>query len=410
MDIRSIIAALKRNRITASLVILQVALSCAIVCNAVFLIEQRLQRMDLPSGIAEHELLQIQFAYINERPDADARTRADLAALRRLPGVQAVGLANQLPLSGYAMSNSGLKRRPDQRDNTIEAASYYGQNLLPTLGVQLRAGRDFEPEELLDLKTVLPALHSHTMKALPHTVIVTEAVASRLWPGQAPLGKTLYVGDGIPLQVIGVMSPLARPDALQAGVQYSVVYPIRMTPGEGGSYLIRVRPADRDHVLLAALRLLGQLDADRIVLSRQSYDAVRHQFFEKDRGMAQMLAAMLAAMLTITVLGIAGLASFWVGQRRHVIGIRRALGARRMDVLRYFLTENFVLVSIGIGLGMVLAYGMNLGLMRRYELPRLPWQFFPVGAIALWLIGQLAVLGPALRATRVSPMVATRGG
>ena len=410
MDIRPILSSLLRHKITAWLLILQIALTCAIVCNAVFLIHQRLQRMDIPSGVAEHELLQIQFAYIGDRPDAYAQAQTDLATLRQIAGVQAVALANQLPLSGYAMSNSGIKLRPHQRQNSLEVASYYGQNLLATLGVRLISGRDFQSGELLDLKAVMPALHSGDMKNLPHTVIVAKAVAARLWPGQNALGKTIYVGNDIPLQVIGVSAPLARPDALQMGSQYSIVYPIRLTATEGGSYVIRTTAGDREHVLKSAMAALKRLDPDRIVLEQRTYDELRHGFFENDRAMASMLAGVIVAMLVITALGITGLASFWVGQRRRTIGVRRALGATRANILHYFQTENFVLATIGIVLGMVLAYGINLLLMKHYELPRLPGIYLPVGALALWAIGQLAVLGPALRASHVPPVVATRSG
>ena len=124
--------------------------------------------------------------------------------------------------------------------------------------------------------------------------------------------------------------------------------------------------------------------------------------------MAGMLVGVIVALLTVTALGIVGLASFWVAQRRRMIGVRRALGATRRDILRYFQTENFLLATLGIALGMVLAYGINLFLMLHYELPRLPAVYFPVGAVALWLIGQVAVLGPALRAAAVPPVVATR--
>jgi putative ABC transport system permease protein len=408
MDIRPILRALRRHKITACLLIAQMALTCAIVCNAVFLIHQRLQRMDIPSGIAEHELLQIQLAYLGDRPDAYAQAQTDLATLQQITGVQAVALANQLPLSGYAMSNSGLKLRPGQRDNTLEAASYYGQNLLATLGVRLVAGRDFQPDELIDMKTTLAALHDNDKQRLPHSVIVAQAVAARLWPGQDALGKTLYVGNDIPLQVVGVSAPLARPDALQMGAQFSVVYPIRLTATEGGSYVIRTAPQDRGRVLKSALAVLKQLDPQRMVLERRTYDELRHGFFEDDRAMAGMLVSVIVAMLAITAFGIAGLASFWVGQRRRSIGVRRALGATRSDILRYFQTENFLLATMGIAPGMALAYGINLLLMQHYELPRLPPAYLPAGAMAIWLIGQLAVLGPALRAAAVPPVVATR--
>jgi len=408
MDIRPILSTLNRHKITAWLLILQIALTCAIVCNAVFLIHQRLQQMGIASGIAEHELVQIKFAYIGDRPDAYAQAQTDLATLRQIPGAQAVALANQLPLSGVDMSSSCLKLHPNQRQNTLEAASYYGQNLLATLGVRLISGRDFQPDELLDLKAVMPALHSGDMKRLPHTVIVAQAVAARLWPGQNALGKTIYVGNDIPLQVVGVSAPLARPDNLQMGAQYSIVLPIRLTATEGGSYVIRTAPEDREQVLKSALAALKRLDPNRIVLEQRTYDELRHGFFENDRAMAGMLLGVIVALLIVTALGIAGLSSFWVGQRRRTIGVRRALGATRTNILHYFQTENFLLATIGIALGMALAYGINLFLMMHYELPRLPGIYLPVGALALWAIGQLAVLGPALRAAAVPPVVATR--
>jgi putative ABC transport system permease protein len=121
-----------------------------------------------------------------------------------------------------------------------------------------------------------------------------------------------------------------------------------------------------------------------------------------------LLVGVIVALLLVTGLGIVGLGSFWVAQRRRQIGVRRALGATRANILHYFQTENFLLATIGIVFGMILAYGINLFLMQRYELPRLPWMYLPVGAVALWLIGQLAVLGPALRAAAVPPVVATR--
>ena len=124
--------------------------------------------------------------------------------------------------------------------------------------------------------------------------------------------------------------------------------------------------------------------------------------------MAGLLVGVIVALLGVTAFGIVGLASFWVAQRRKQIGIRRALGATRADILRYFQTENFLIVTFGIVLGVVLAIGINLLLMKFFEVPRLPLWYLPVGVVVLWLLGQLAVLVPALRAAAVPPVVATR--
>jgi len=408
MDILPILSTLRRHKLTAWLLVLEIALTCAIVCNAMFLIGLQLQRTDMPSGMAEHELVQIQLGYIGRTPDAKAQTQTDVAALQQIPGVKQVALDRYLPFSLDGSSNTGIKLDPRQRQNTLDAGQYLGQNLLPTLGVHLVAGRNFQPGDYVDFDTAVAALNSGDMKGLPQTIIITQAIAERLWPGQNALGKTLYTDSGIPFRVIGVIAVLARQNDLQQGAQYSTYWPIRMTSTDGASYFIRCAPQDRASVLKAAVAKLKQLNPDRVVLKARTYDQARRAFFANDRAMAGILAGVIVALLIVTALGIVGLASFWVGQRRRTIGVRRALGATRGDILHYFQTENFLLATIGIALGMALAYGINLFLMQHYELPRLPAIYFPAGAIALWLIGQLAVLGPALRAAAVPPVVATR--
>ena len=408
MDILPILSTLRRHKVTSCLLILEIALTCAIVCNAVFLIGQRLQRMNLPSGIAEHELVQVQLGYLGNTPDAMAKTETDLAALRQIPGVEQVAMAGQLPFSSGGSSNTGVKLSPRQQQDTLNATTYFGQNLLPTLGLRLVTGRDFRPDEYVDMDSAVAALRAGNLKGLPHTVIVTRTMAERLWPGKRALGQTIYIADGVPFRVIGVVANLARPNQIHNGVEYSTLWPISATSAEGASYVLRCAPQDRWRVLNAAVATLKKLGPNRVVLKKRTYDEARRAFFANDRAMAGILVGVIVALLTVTGLGIVGLASFWVGQRRRTIGVRRALGATRGDILRYFQTENFLLATFGIALGMLLAYGINLFLMLHYELPRLPAVYFPVGAVALWLIGQLAVLGPALRAANVPPVVATR--
>jgi putative ABC transport system permease protein len=119
------------------------------------------------------------------------------------------------------------------------------------------------------------------------------------------------------------------------------------------------------------------------------------------------LSGVSIALLAVTGFGLVGLASFWVQQRTRQIGVRRALGATRGDIVRYFQLENFLLTTAGIALGMAVAYAINLWLMHRYQVARLPPGFLPVGASLLWLLGQVAVLGPALRAAMIPPSIAT---
>ncbi|UJJ59346.1 ABC transporter permease [Rhodanobacter denitrificans] len=408
MELRPILSTLRRHKTTAALLILEIALTCAIVCNAVFMIGHRLQHMRMSTGIDEHALVQIQLAEIAPTPDIYARAREDLAVLKQVPGVQAVALTNQLPLQGSS-SNASIKLDPAQRAPTLSVGTYFGEDIPQTMGARLLAGRNLRPDETTNADLVVKALASGNTKGLPAVTVITKALADRLWPGQSPLGKTIYLTDQVSVRVVGVLADLVRANAYNdATAHYSVVLPLFMGAGKDQSYVIRTRPQDRATVLKVAVAALKKADPERVVTTQRSYDELRQKFFANDRAMAGVLVGVIVALLTVTALGIVGLASFWVAQRRRTIGVRRALGATRADILRYFQTENFLLASIGIALGMLLAYGINLFLMLHYELPRLPAVYFPVGAVVLWLIGQVAVLGPALRAAAVPPVVATR--
>jgi len=408
MDILPILSTLRRHKLTAWLLILEIALTCAIVCNAVFLIGQRLQRMDMPSGVAEHELLQIQVADVVAQSNPYARLAEDLAVLRQVPGVQSVASSNQVPF-GSSSSNGNVLLDPAQRERTLSATTYFGENLPQTLGTRMVSGRDLNSDDFVDAEAAIKAIGTGDSKNLPHVTLITQTLAERLWPGQNPLGRIIYLTPTVGLRVVGVLDSLVRPNAYDsAKAQYTMIVPLRMGANRDQSYLIRTRPEDRANVLVAAVAALKKADPQRVVTTKRSLDEVRRKFFQDDRAMAGILTGVIAALLIVTALGIVGLASFWVAQRRRTIGVRRALGATRSNILHYFQTENFVLATLGIALGMALAFGMNLFLMTHYELPRLPAVYFPVGAVLLWLIGQLAVLGPALRAAAVPPVVATR--
>ncbi|MBE1158846.1 ABC transporter permease [Dyella acidiphila] len=409
MDIRPILFTLRKHKLTCCLLVLQIAFTCAIVCNTIFLIGQRLDRIHIPSGIAERELVYVELSNIGGRTDGMARAAQDMAALRQIPGVTVVTLPNEMPFDNGS-NNMDVRTDPNQRVATLDATQYFGENLVKTFGVQLVEGRDLLPEEYVDLTDVFTMLANKQYDKLPHSTLITRDMAERLWPGQDPLGKQFYVGPGMPFTVVGVMANLIRPgrDRMSNGAGYSSVWPVRLTLEQGDGYILRCAPEDRDRVLKAALEKLRANDPNRIVTAKGTMEEHRHEFFQNDRAMAGILVGVCIALLVVTALGIVGLASFWVAQRNRSIGVRRALGATRGNILRYFQTENFLLTSMGIGLGMVLAYGINLFLIVHYELPRMPALYFPVGALILWTIGQVAVLGPALRAAAVPPVVATR--
>lgn len=405
MEIRPILSTLMRHKIAALLIVLEIALSCAIVCNALFLINARLERMKLPSGIAEDELVYIQAGSLrqlgsNENVNQSV-TREYMDALRKVPGVKEVAVMQQFPF-GHNSNNSGVRLSEEQQASTLDAGTYLDEgSLLETFGLRLIAGRDFTADEYQDLAV----LEKAETAGVPAAIINRE-MAEKLFPGQNAIGKTFYSWGDQPTTVVGVVEHLARPDVTRPD-QYSMILPIR-TYRPGVTFMLRTEPARRAEVQKAGLAALKRTDPNLLVVNEGLISDARTEFFQQDRSMAWLLVAVIAALLVVTALGIIGLASFWVQQRTKQIGVRRALGATRGQILRYFQTENFLLASAGIVIGMLLAYAINQLLMAKYELPRLPLSYLPIGAVALWLLGQIAVFGPARRAAAVPPAVATR--
>ena len=411
MDILPILSTLKRHKTAAGLIVLQIALTCAIVCNALFLIIQRLERVNADNGFDEDALVTLSLSSMTRVENPEPQTQADLAALRQLPGVAAVTLTNQYPY-GRSSNNSGVRLTPDRDAPSRVVAGHYltSPGFIQAMGLKLVAGRDFTPDEYV----ANSSLDNNPDPRVP-AVIVNKQMADRLWPGESPLGKPIYGAYGSePQRVVGVVQDLASPNPGSGSEndRHTMMFPVQPS-FRSGAYLIRVAPgADRDAVLKAAAdKLLANSPGlRRVIRDQDTLAKLRADYYRQDRSMIQLLAGVCVGLLVVTAFGIVGLASFWVQQRTRMIGTRRALGATRGQILRYFQTENLLLSTAGIGLGMIGAYGISLLLMSHYELPRLPFAYLPVGALALWALGQIAVLAPARRAAALPPVAALRGG
>jgi putative ABC transport system permease protein len=405
LQLRPILSTLRRHRTAALLIVLEIALTCAIVCNSVFLIANRIERVRFGSGLAEAELSYLGARAIGNDTNAAAITREDLAAFRAIPGVRGAAVMSFIPF-GHSATGLGIGLVPNQPVSTIEVASYDGDVGLPdVLGLKLVAGRDFHADEVIDDEAFRKSADSHLAG-----VIVTRAVAERLFPGADPIGKSLYIFGTAPVPIVGVVERMvaAHPSFGDQRDLYSIILPIRAAYDDG-TYVLRTDPVQRDTVLKTAVAALDRVDAHRVTQPHGRFEDLRGEYYQSDVAMVWLLAGVCVALLVVTAFGIVGLASFWVQQRTRMIGTRRALGATRGQILRYFQTENLLLTTAGIAVGMLGAFAINQWLMTQYELPRLPALYLPLGALVLWALGQIAVLAPARRAAALPPAHAMRG-
>ena len=406
MPIGPILAALRRNKAGAILIGLQLALTLAIVCNALFIIVQRLGYIGRPSGVDEASLFVVRNIWVG-RTGNDAATLipSDLATIRATPGVANVYATNSFPLSGGGWS-TGLNLMPGQEKSTAQTTVYAADDqTLDTLGVRLVAGRNFRPDEVTD--------YVPDTKMAPPVIIVTQDLASKLFPDGSALGKAVYMGGKTspPSTIIGIVDRLQTP---WVGSSWSDKFFLRTTLvphrmlNPSANFVVRALPGQRDAAIKAVAEQLFKTDRLRLIPWTRGYDDIRQRAYKKDRGMATLMTIVCTALLLVTAAGIVGLASFWVGQRHRQIGIRRALGATRGDILRYFQTENLLIAGVGVVVGVIAATALNVWLVTHYEMARLSWLYLLSGAVVIVVLGQLAVLQPALRASRVPPVAATR--
>ena len=247
----------------------------------------------------------------------------------------------------------------------------------------------------------------------PPQAMVTKALADKLFPNGDAVGKTVYLVGG-PTTIVGVVDVLQSQsvDRWAADFAYrSTIIPKRLASSLGTFYIVRARPGQLNAAMSAASKALFAQNPRRIINEQNgllSFAEVRARAYERDRGMAILMGVICVVLLAITAAGIVGLTSFWVGQRRKQIGVRRALGATQRDILGYFMTENLLISCGGALVGVLLAVAINLWLVTRFEMHRLSLVYVLVGVAILLLLGQGAVLAPAMRASRVPPVEATR--
>jgi putative ABC transport system permease protein len=408
MQIQPILAALRRHKAGTVLIALQIALTLAIVCNALFIIHQRLAHLSEPTGIDEANLFVIENQWAGDLSDrqVDSQMQSDLATLRQVPGVRDVAPANSYPLRGGGWDDF-IMMTPEQKQKTTDAAVYLSdEHLIDTLGVKLIAGRNFRPDEVEPM--------GMREQKTPSVAIVTRALADKLFPDGSALGKTFYTMSKTPTTVIGVVERLQRQEVGTWSHDYAyegMLWPRRLDTQWGTYYIVRAKPGQLAAVMREARKALIAQNRMRIIDPDDgilSFAEIRHRAYDSDRGMAILMGIICAVLLVITGAGIVGLTSFWVAQRRKQIGIRRALGATRHDILGYFLTENLLIGLAGVLVGIVLAVAINLWMIAHVEMAHLPLLYLGASVIVLLLLGQGAALAPALRASRVSPVVATR--
>jgi putative ABC transport system permease protein len=405
MELGPIFRALMHNKSRFWLIALEVALTLAIVTNCINVMLDMRSEFLKPSGMDEDNLLVVFTepfaAEFKEEEFVDALRDEDLLRLRSFPGVAEASGFHQIPLSG---SGSASSRRPagSELDTTVAPLFIVTDRALQTLDVDLIEGRDFTAADFdFDME-------AYEQGDAVRNVILNQALAQKLFPDESAVGKVIQNDSSDRAEtVIGVVGTLLNSwpssrygeDAMllpgKPGNEYRMRYIVRTEPGASGSAYAELEGLMRD------------TEPGRVITIRTMEEVKRRQFV-MNLALIKILTVVIFLLVAVTSIGIIGLTSFSVTERTRQIGTRRALGATRVDIVRHFLVENWMITGFGLALGLVLTIGLNIALTNAADAPKMDWYLLVGGPVLLWATGIVAALLPAIRASKVAPEIATR--
>jgi putative ABC transport system permease protein len=406
LHVRPILSAMLRNWTGPVLVAAQIAITLAVLINAVYIVKQRIDRIGRPTGIDVENIFVIRSVGINDRYVHEAAMRADLAYLRGVAGVVAAAPISSPPLTGRGDRIGVMLKFDDHRHSVVTHYYEVDEQALAALGVRLAAGRFFQQNE------VLPPRRTSGQAVGAPVAVITQALANDLYPDGNALGKPIYDSFGFltaPATIVGIIEHMHGSRVSWDKFDRILMAPRLPFPDEPAvNYLVRTRPGQRDVVMRAVDEHMQSSNPDRMIEWTRTLEYLKNLSYVADRNMGIFLVSITLMLIAITCIGVYGLATFNVSTRAKQIGTRRALGAQRGDIVRYFLVENWLITTVGVIIGSALALVAGSWLATHYGLPRLDLYYLVGGIPMLWFVGQLAAWLPARRAASVSPAVATR--
>jgi len=396
-----ILRMLLRNRVRTGLLVAEIAVTLAIVLNCLSVLLEQHRELTRPTGIDEANLVAVEMlpwdaAYRDEATRLSIM-RADLAAVRALPGVVGASAMSPFPLQGGG-SSTQVKALGASDETKVRAPVYAADDrVVSTLGLELVAGRDFTPQDTPVESG--PAIFN---------VIVTQALADALFPdGQALGGRIDSGSEDFPDVIVGIVKQMHTPYGGGPMEDRILIYPQPQGSASRMTYLVRTEPGQLAALLPVIEDTIRAADDRRIVTAKPLLE-YKARGYSLNAFLAGLLSAIIALLLGVTALGIFGMTSYSVTQRTREIGTRRALGADRSDVVVQFLVEGSIVTLAGTGLGLVGAFALNLALMSHMDATALSPGLALAGVALLWAVGLAATAVPAVKASRLQPVLATR--
>jgi putative ABC transport system permease protein len=392
---------LHRNRVRSALVMAEVALSLVLLVGAGLLIKSFIRLQQAGLGFNPENLLTMRVSlppakYTDEQKQA-AFFRETLEQLRALPGVQAASAVTTMPLTAnYSATDFLIEGRPlpAPGEEIISSAASVGPDYFRAMGIRFIAGRDFSDRDDRDA---------------PGVAILSESFAKSFMDGEDPVGKRISFGGDAPqwLSVVGVVSDIKH-FGLDTPARPVVYTPYMQVASPQMSLVVRAQ-ADPASFAASARRAIHAVDKDQAVSDVRTMEQWLSDSVSSRRFSMLLLALFAAVALVLAAVGIYGVMSYSVTQRKHEIGIRMALGAGARDVLRLVVGQGIMIALAGVVTGLAASFALTrlMGSLLYGVSATDPLTF---AVIPLFLLGVAlgACFVPARRAAKVDPMIALR--
>jgi putative ABC transport system permease protein len=396
LDLMPIIKSLWRNKTGPLLIILQLSLTIAVVSTALFVVSERIAKIERPSGLVEQEMFKVWMRQNSPDTDMEQIVKRDMEIIRAIPGVIDATPISSVPISGSG-SASSLYLNPENKLADFPSAVYeVTEHGLPTLGLELIEGRNFNENEINFIESENTPEQS--------VAIITKDAAEKLFPDESAVGKRVYMGN-MQLTIVGIVERLMGPWPDVEFADSATILPDIMKDGSL-NYLVRTDSKQRDAIMHSVVEKLRAIDSTRLIGEEKSIVHIKRESYSSDYAMIKILSFVIFLLTFVNALGIVGLTTFWVNQRRKQIGIRRALGSTKAGVIRYFMMENILLVLFAAAVGTVIAYINSSYMARTQGMSFLPVEYVLITVIFLLLVTLLAAYSPVRRAAQISPVEA----
>lgn len=402
MNIKALFKSLLLRKFTTGLLILQLAITLGLLVNSAILAFDTSAKVSQSTGLdTDNILIMSTHPTSGNYRDLDyyrSIATEDMAKLKQLPGVNSVSVTNQLPIRSRGMlSNMHDIDNPEQErtDKYLQDVKYIlaQEDLIDAMGLSLIEGRFLNKSDQLDFDS-----------EETRNIVITESLKKALYGEESAIGQETNNGF-----IVGVIKDIILDPTIPENKQYGLfINTIMEYIFAGRYYVINVQPGQMANVRSQVTDTILAVQPERDIFGIFTMTEHLKRFYRDDQGLADLFMLLCGLMLFVTAISSYAYSQFHISRQKKFIGIRRALGARKKDILLYVLTENWLVYGIGCLLGILVAFGFNILLSQHIVLSKPDTLLFIYAIGIIFISGTVATWLPANSTSNISPVVATK--